>query len=195
MEHSELPSDEALFQLDLKQTIIIVGTVNYSGRRLQGFGMSDGECGNVLLMQKNNTGDRLCYHFKKAVETKKEMEDQLNLLIVQLNETDGQAIAKRLCSQISKTTNAVKQLVKEYVRSQTSIGSKYPSKILVEDALDINSSMWLSIDSEVDLPSSVPYCVKRQLIDLIHINNRCDEELDIIKEEMGQIVKFYEGKL
>jgi len=27
MEHSELPSDEALFQLDLKQTIIIVGTV------------------------------------------------------------------------------------------------------------------------------------------------------------------------
>ena len=55
--------------------------------------------------------------------------------------------------------------------------------------------MWLSIDSEVDLPSSLPYCVKRQLIDLIHINNRCNEELDIIKEEMGQIVKFYEGKL
>lgn len=66
---------------------------------------------------------------------------------------------------------------------------------MVEDALDINSSMWLSIDSEVDLPSLVPYCLKRQLIDLIHINNRCNEELDIIKEEMGQIVKFYEGKL
>lgn len=55
--------------------------------------------------------------------------------------------------------------------------------------------MWLSIDSEVDLPSSVPYCVKRQLIDLIHINNRCNEEIDIIKEEMGRIVKFYEGKI
>lgn len=102
--------------------------------------------------------------------------------------TDGQAIAKRLCSQISKTTNAVKQLVKEYAPSQTSVGSKYPSKVLVKDALDINSSMWLSIDSEVQLPSSVPYCVKRQLIDLTHINNRC-------KEEMEQIVKFYEGKL
>ena len=35
----------------------------------------------------NNTGDRLCDHFKKAVETKKETEDQLNLLIVKLNET------------------------------------------------------------------------------------------------------------
>ena len=43
-------------------------------------------------MQKNNTGDRLCYHFKKAVETKKEMEDQLNLLIVQLNETGVLAV-------------------------------------------------------------------------------------------------------
>ncbi|KAK2550341.1 hypothetical protein P5673_029041 [Acropora cervicornis] len=63
----------------------------------------------------------------------------------------GQAIAKRLCSQISKTTNAVKQLVKEYARSQTSVRSKYPSKVLVEDALDINSSMWLSIDKYIPL--------------------------------------------
>lgn len=108
---------------------------------------------------------------------------------------DGQAIARRLCSQISKTTNAVKQLVKEYERPQTSTGSKYPSKVLVEDALDINSSMWRTIDSEVDLPSSVPYCVKRQLIDLVHINNRCNEEISIIKEEMRRIVKFYERKI
>lgn len=43
-------------------------------------------------MQKNNTGDRLCDHFKKAVETKKEMEDQLNLLMVKLNETGVLAV-------------------------------------------------------------------------------------------------------
>ena len=55
--------------------------------------------------------------------------------------------------------------------------------------------MWRTIDSEVDLPSSVPYCVKRQLIDLVHINNRCNEEIGIIKEEMRRIVKFYERKL
>ena len=100
-----------------------------------------------------------------------------------------------MCSQISKTTNAVKQLVKEYERPQTSTGSKYPSKVLVEDALDINSSMWRTIDSEVDLPSSVPYCVKRQLIDLVHINNRCNEEISIIQEEMRRILKFYERKI
>ena len=55
--------------------------------------------------------------------------------------------------------------------------------------------MWRTIDSEVDLPSSVPYCVKRQLIDLVHINSRCNEEISIIKEEMRRIVKFYERKL
>lgn len=43
-------------------------------------------------MQKNNTGDRLCDHFKKAVETKKEMEYQLNLLMVKLNETGVLAV-------------------------------------------------------------------------------------------------------
>ena len=73
--------------------------------------------------------------------------------------TDGQAIAKRLCSKISQTTNAVKQLVKEYAPSQTSVGSKSPSKVLVEDALDINSSMWLSIDSEVKLISLLQFLI------------------------------------
>ena len=43
-------------------------------------------------MEKNNTGDRLCDHFKKAVETKKETEDQLNLLMVKLNETGVLAV-------------------------------------------------------------------------------------------------------
>lgn len=42
--------------------------------------------------------------------------------------TDGQAIAKRLCSQISKTTNAVKQLVKEYARSQAKRTKQIPIK-------------------------------------------------------------------
>ncbi|XP_068739812.1 uncharacterized protein [Montipora capricornis] len=326
--------------------------VNYSGRRLEGFGMSDGKVMERLWSYLRPTGkitkemtpahrvdtltesilihfarksisalgDRLCDHFKEAVETKKEMEAQLNLLILKLNETgnkveistieewsnkektamtktsfagkpddlsgsdaypeklrqyysvrtslqksnpgsntwsiltvqlerldhqlkkleigqarwspdnplylayihelhdkrqkdlllsmhskcserwfllqlmkkyaDGQAIARRLCSQISKTTNAVKQLVKEYERPQTSTGSKYPSKVLVEGALDVDSSMWRTID-----PSSVPYCDKRQLIDLVHINNRCNEEVSIIQEEMRRILKFYERKI
>ena len=42
--------------------------------------------------------------------------------------TDGQAIAKRLCTQITKTTSAIRQLVKEYDRQPevNATDGKYP---------------------------------------------------------------------
>ena len=109
---------------------------------------------------------------------------------------DGQAIAKKLCAQITKTTNAVKQLLKEYERQETHVtGCKYPTKITIEEALDIGSPMWRVLESDTDLPSSVPYCIKRQLIDLNHLQKRCTEEILLIKEEMDRVSKYYEEKL
>ena len=36
---------------------------------------------------RNNAGERVCDHLKKAIETQKETEGQLNLLLTKLNET------------------------------------------------------------------------------------------------------------
>lgn len=109
---------------------------------------------------------------------------------------DGQAIAKKLCAQITKTTNAVKQLVKEYECQETHLaGCKYPAKIIIEEALDISSLLWRVLESDADLPSSVLFCIKRQLIDLNNLHKRCTEEVLLIKEEMDRVNNYYEGKL
>ena len=79
--------------------------------------------------------------------------------------------------------------MKEYERQETNTtGSRYPSTIVLEDALDINSTLWHVLDDDVDLPSQVPFCIKRQLIDLNHIRKRC-------KEEMSRMLSYYEGKV
>lgn len=111
--------------------------------------------------------------------------------------TDGQAIAKRLCTQITKTTSAIRQLVKEYDRQPevNATDSKYPSKLVLEEALDINSKLWLVLEKDADVPSSIPYCIRRQLIDLKHIQSRCKEERRIADEEMSGMLAHYEGKL
>ena len=86
--------------------------------------------------------------------------------------------------------------MKEYERQETNTtGSRYPSTIVLEDALDINSTLWHVLDDDVDLPSQVPFCIKRQLIDLNHIRKRCKEEKIIIKEEMSRMLSYYEGKV
>lgn len=109
---------------------------------------------------------------------------------------DGQAIAKKMCAQITKTTNAVKQLLKEYEHQETHVtGCKFPAKITIEEALDISSPLWRVLESDADLPSSVPYCIKRQLIDLNHLHKRCTEEVLLIQEEMERVNTYYEGKL
>ena len=47
----------------------------------------------------------------------------------------------------------------------------------------------------IKLRSSIPYCIRRQLIDLKHIQSRCKEERRIIDEEMSGMLAHYEGKL
>ena len=90
---------------------------------------------------------------------------------------DGQAIVKRLCTQITKATGAIKQLVKEYTwQNVDTLGCKYLSIIAVEDALSIDSPMWRVLNDDIQPQFAVPYCLKRQLIDLVHMRKRCLEE-------------------
>ena len=111
--------------------------------------------------------------------------------------TDGQVIAKRLCTQITKTTSAIRLLVKEYDRQPevNATDGKYPSKLVLEEALGVNSKLWLVLENDADVPSSIPYCIRRQLIDLKHIQSHCKEERRIIDDEMSGMLAHYEGKL
>ena len=78
--------------------------------------------------------------------------------------------------QITKATGAIEQLVKEYTRQNIdTVGCKYPSTITVEDALSIDSPLWRVLNDDIQPQSAVPYCLKRQLIDLVHIREMLRE--------------------
>jgi len=109
--------------------------------------------------------------------------------------TDGQAIAKKLCGQISKTTSSMQQLIKQYGRGESFKGCKYPQKIVLQEALDITSSLWNTLDDSSLTSRGVPYCIKRQIIDLNHVLKRCAEESDLIKEEIKRVGTFYQRQL
>lgn len=55
----------------------------------------------------------------------------------------------------------------------------------MDQALDIASRLWNILvngaaqgtDSSVDTGAGVPFCIKRQLVDLRHVIDRCDEDV------------------
>ena len=107
---------------------------------------------------------------------------------------DGQAVAKKLCGQITKTTNAVKQLIKQYEAGDAALsGCRYPSKVDVQEALKLSSTLWATLDDST-LFAGVPYCIKRQIIDFKRMITRCNEEV-LVKEEMSRVLKFYQHQI
>ena len=59
----------------------------------------------MVLLEAKNLGERLCDHLKKAVETEKKTEEQLNLLLEKLNETGRDLIS--LLSLFFPSTNYI----------------------------------------------------------------------------------------
>ena len=108
---------------------------------------------------------------------------------------DGQAVAKKLCGQITKATNATKQLIRQYEQGiSVTSGSKHPPKVNLQEALDVSSSLWAALDGST-LFGGVPYSIKRQIIEYTHMIARCSEEELLMKQEMRRVVSFFEQKL
>ena len=104
-------------------------------------------------------------------------------------------MGKKLCGQITKTTNAVKQLIRQYERGDAaSLGCRYPSKVNLQEALDISSSSWAALDDS-NLFVGVLYCIKWQIIDFKHVITQCTEEEVLVKNEIMRVVMFYQRKI
>lgn len=65
-------------------------------------------------------------------------------------------------------------------------------QILYDDAKDPRSSIYSEVQEEGD---TVPALVRRQIIDLFCLHNRCQEELELLKEEMNRLVSFLQNEI
>lgn len=122
-------------------------------------------------------------------------------LYMYINETffliDGQSIAKKLCGQITKQTKAIKNAVKVYngnAEQWSRISDRqYPDAITFEECVASESKLWNSLENVES--NDVPRSVKRHLIDLFHLRQRCEEEVVMLQEEMDNCLTHFSGNL
>ena len=99
-------------------------------------------------------------------------------------------MAQRICRQITKQTNRIKQAVTQYNILDKNLNSRLPVKLSLSDAYDVQSDIWSHLgDSKQDKKKVAPY-IKRTLIDLHHRIQRCDEEIVLLTSEMKNTVLF-----
>lgn len=86
--------------------------------------------------------------------------------------------------------------MKQYERKITEhADSKYPSSVTFEEVTDLNSTIWNCLEEEIEYNSPVPYYIRRKIVDFQHLINRCNEEVQLIKEEMTRVICFYSSKI
>lgn len=118
----------------------------------------------------------------------------LDLLVIKyhnhsINNADGQTIAKKLAKQISKETKTIKALLPEYNACQMAIETNTFSSLSIQEVLDPD------ILSQMLRPhSSIPSRSKQELMDAHILIQRACEEVEMLRAEMGNMVKYYEGR-
>ncbi len=103
--------------------------------------------------------------------------------------TDGQKIAKKLCSSISKETKVARRLLEDYnaASSELSPGDPLPS---LQDVLSLKSDFWVQ-----DYPSvpeeRVPWRTREEIIQSYLTMKRSEEELTILKSDMICTISYW----
>lgn len=96
---------------------------------------------------------------------------------------DGQYLSSRLSASISKATTKLKSLLREF-------NSFNVESMSWKDVSDLSSHVWYKgvLQSE---NIEVPLAVKLKAIENYHIILRCEEELQMLSEDMRNVVEFY----
>ncbi len=111
--------------------------------------------------------------------------------------TAGQTMAQRICRQITAQTNRIKQAVLQYNNLDAPNECKYPNQVTLTEAYDIKATLWCHLEDAQSLVTNgvIPVTVKRALIDHHHMIRRCDEERQLLEEEMQRTLNFYKNKI
>lgn len=108
-----------------------------------------------------------------------------NLIAITL--IDGQKIAKKLSIGISKEMKRVKQLLEEYNGTCYELDSQCLPRS-ISDVLSPTSDFWGADKAE---SSSIPYKMKKDIIQALLLTRRSKEELELLRNEMCDTVSYW----
>ena len=110
--------------------------------------------------------------------------------VMVLNLTDGQKIAKRLATSITKETKKIKQFLEEYNVILAQLKSQLCT---VAEILDVDSTFWTTSHNLVAINASNETSLshKKKLIEAYITMKRSDEELKMLTHEMQNTTMYW----
>lgn len=104
---------------------------------------------------------------------------------------DGQKIAKKLSSSISKETRAAKRLLDEYDAAAYEMDMSKPLPSL-QEVLSLESEFWMS-RRHVNTSDSIPWKTKEELVQTYLLIKRCEEEESMLTADMISTLKYWKN--
>ena len=103
---------------------------------------------------------------------------------------DGQKIAKKLSTSISKETKRAKQLLVEYNEACSELHHQSPTAL--PEILSPNSDFWARISPTQYAEScQVPWKVRRDIVQAYLLMQRSEEEKQLLKEDMYATLTYW----
>ena len=104
---------------------------------------------------------------------------------------DGQKIAKRLASSIAKEMKKTTQYLEQYNASCLQLDdSNIP--VHISDVLNPSSDFWVKVaPSESSDSTTVPWNVRKDIIQATLMSKRCEEEIYMLEEEMKRVLVYW----
>ena len=107
---------------------------------------------------------------------------------------DGQKIAKRLSSSITKETRKTKQLLEEYNTVSSQVSTQYiPAS--TSEVFSTTSDFWQSLAPITQTSSTIPSNTQRDIVEAALLIRRCNEELQLLKQEMHNVISYWKRRI
>lgn len=110
---------------------------------------------------------------------------------------DGQAIAVKLCKQITQKTNAIKVAIAKYNTALAFWKDQVeglPATIHFDEMKDPESPIYQHFRGAAHLQDEVPFALKRNIIELHNFVERCKEENEHLDVELMKLMVHYENQ-
>ena len=107
---------------------------------------------------------------------------------------DGHALSKKLAKQVKKCTNKLKEMLTKYNSSRDSLSDDKRSfkQLQVSDMIIATEEVIQYTENEADAVAQIPYSIRRQAIDMLHLLRRNKEEIVLVEKEMRRVFEYYQ---
>ena len=104
---------------------------------------------------------------------------------------DGHALSKRLSKQVTQATKSVRTALGDFNCLNCSPCWLLTRSLEFDQVKNPEADVWLRSELTSSASSEVPITVKRRAIDLFHLFDRGNDELELLQEEMKNTVEHF----